>query len=597
MSARRATLVTVVVGALALAAFQWIFGGFFPSENERIGHDYGYFLPQLLNGFFWYEQNGLGAIPWFTPALGAGVPFYPNPANIYYSVPQFLAFVVDPLTAVRMTLVLFAAIGYAGMVTLLRRTFGLGLPAALFGAVAFAFNGFYAHRMLIGHFAFHSFMLAPWIAHVVLRPLPEAGRGRRALLDVLVAGALLAYMFQSAYFYGIPVVVLVVVALALILAIRSGWTWSWILRLGGGGVMALLLCCSKLAAGVAFVSSFPRSGYGLPGVKSIGAGLAVLSQSLFWFAPENAGKEALAWPEGAIEWNLPVHSFEFGVTPVTALLLVVGLALWVTRGGVAWVRQSWKIALLSLVLVALFAINVYQPDWNAFLKTVPLLKSSSNLLRYFATYIPILIVLAALGLESAPARLRGPLAALAAIGVVVFNAVDDRTYYANQNYPPASVVASWDKVNTSGEVPPVVNIEVPMDAQGNPIPAPINRNDVLIRGGSQLICYEPIFGYQQEWFPWKNHIAPGPAGNRMPGGGLNTHNPSFFVFPAENGGEAGEPFRVDQMEDMRAFLSYRPFPFEKSTRQVWLDRLNVAALVGLLLGLVFAAVPLRRQRA
>ena len=159
MSGRRAALIGPAVGVVAVAAFQWIFGGFFPSANEHIGHDYGYFLPQLLNGFYWYEQNGLGAIPWFTPALGAGVPFYPNPANIFYSAPQFLAFVVDPLTAVRLTIVLFAAAGYAGMLALLRGPFRLGLGAALFGAVAFTFNGFYAHRMLVGHLAFHSFML------------------------------------------------------------------------------------------------------------------------------------------------------------------------------------------------------------------------------------------------------------------------------------------------------------------------------------------------------------------------------------------------------------------------------------------------------
>ena len=153
----RERLLAVGVGALALIAYQTLFGDFFPSPNGRVGHDYGYFLPQLLTGVFWFERNGPLAVPWFNPSLGAGIPFYPNPVCAYYSLPQAIALAVDPLTTVRITLILFATAGYAGTYLLLRRVLEAGVWPALLGAVVFAFNGYYAqaYRDLIkDHYRF-----------------------------------------------------------------------------------------------------------------------------------------------------------------------------------------------------------------------------------------------------------------------------------------------------------------------------------------------------------------------------------------------------------------------------------------------------------
>ena len=501
MRARTELLLVLAAGAAGLAVFHAIFGGFFPSANGRIGHDYGYFFPQLLTGTYWFHQNGPWAVPWFTPALGGGLPYYPNPASLYYSLPQLLALLVDPLAAVRASLMIFAALGYAGAYLMLRRALGLGPWSALVGAVLFLFNGYYPARMLVGHLAFHSIMLVPWIAWLLVRPLPAERALRRGLFDALAAGVLFAYMFQSANFYGIPDAVGAAAALALLAALRRPGELgglSFLPRLSGAGLVALALSCSKLAAAAAFMDSFPRTGYPLPGLKDLGTALAVLARALFWYAPPDAARSAMA----NTKYPLARHEFELGVTPVTAVLIALGLlfALWRwlrNRSSPPWRAALPKVVLLSLLLAIPLAINVYEPRWNAFLKTVPLISSASNLLRNLAIYMPVAIALGALGLESLPARARPALAAAAMLAVPLFVSQDDRSLYANEIYDPRPIVEAWRKVDAGAAPPPVTTMVAPFDQHGQPH-TPIDRNDALVRGESQLICYEPIFGYQLE---------------------------------------------------------------------------------------------------
>jgi hypothetical protein len=585
VSRRRELALAAIVALATLVAYQLVFGGFFPSSNGRVGHDYGYFLPQLLTGLFWFERNGALEVPWFNPSLGAGIPFFPNPNCGYYSVPQVLALVVDPLAAVRITLILFAAIGYLGTYVLLRRVLNAGVWPAMLGAVAFAFNGYFSHRMLIGHILFHSYMLLPWIVYLATRTLPASRRGMRILLDSVLAGIGFAYTFQSGNFHGVMTMILLTAVVGLILVARGPGGWSWLPRLFISGCVALLISCSKLGAAAAFMSSFPRSGYPLPGTAGVSSALSLLFRSLFWIAPANAGSESLV----NYELDIGVQEFEYGVSPVPAAVMIL-LVVWriVSRRPPAFrARACAAYAAIALLLLVPIAINVYQPDWNAFLKRLPILGSSSLLIRHFSAFTAFAVLLAALSLEGLPAVARPPLAWVGMLGVIGFHALGDRTYYSEQYYDPAPVQTSWRAVRSSGDPPAVTRLVAPVDENGQPLPIPIDRNDALIRGESQLICYEPIFGYFLEWYPFDrvqewlpfDRLPQGvPVETRVPGGWC-FNEPSYFLFPAQNGGAPGDPFPEARLEELRTFLDWRPLPFEKSVLQEWLDRLNIAALL------------------
>ena len=71
-----------------------------------IGHDYRYFVPRLLDTYLHYRLNG-PVIQWYTPSFGSGLPAYPNPQHMQYSLPQILLAVVNPWLAILVSMAVF----------------------------------------------------------------------------------------------------------------------------------------------------------------------------------------------------------------------------------------------------------------------------------------------------------------------------------------------------------------------------------------------------------------------------------------------------------------------------------------------------------
>ena len=119
------------IGTFSLILFQ-----FFPNNYDYLAHDFTYFFPNILDGAFWFHKNGLFEVPWFTPSFGGGLPKFANPQGMYYSVPQFLSFVVNPMLALKITIVLFGTLGYIGFYKLLRSIFSSSVIGLYFSCTS-----------------------------------------------------------------------------------------------------------------------------------------------------------------------------------------------------------------------------------------------------------------------------------------------------------------------------------------------------------------------------------------------------------------------------------------------------------------------------
>jgi hypothetical protein len=589
-------------GVAFLAAYWKTFAGYLPNAAGGVGHDYALFLPRLLAGYFWFEQNGIGAVPWFTPAFCGGMPFLANPPSNYYSVPQFLTFVIEPLAAVRVTFALFAVLGFGGMWALLRRGFALGPGASLFGAVAFGFNGFYAYRMLAGHLTFHSFMLLPLASFWLVRPAAVAG-GARVLghaLDAVLGGIAFAYMFQSGYVHGVLPSAIAVCSIALLHGIARGGSWSVPARIAGAGVVALLLCAAKLVAGLLFTESFARTGYPLPGADGVGNALRLALQSLFL----RPAHELVPGVVVNSKWNLKQHEFEFGVTPVVAAVLLVGAlaALWRLIGSAearrALVRQGPRVLGLGALLALPIALNVYTPEWNALLKRVPMLGSSSSLFRLFSAYVPVVVVIAAIVVDrgARPRWFRVAVPAVLVALTVAFHVAADRRFYDEGTWDPVRIREGYRRARANGTIPAITEAFEFTDARGA-VWMPRGRNEVMVDGRTQISCYETLFGYRLEWFPRKQ-LRNGPSLSVVDGV-LNVKNPACYTYGKVNGCEPGDHFPPERRADAEAFLSYRPFPFIEPASMTVAGAVNLAALgivVAFLLAVTGGRLVQRRRR-
>ncbi len=444
----------LLVLALGVAVEAAIFLPLIPASGRGLGHDYQLHFPNLLAGYFFELTNGLLAVPWFSPAECAGVPYLADLNVGYYALPQWLTFAVDPLMAVRATFLVFATLGGLGAYLLLRWRFGASREAALVAALLFLFNTFWPLRMAIGHLTFHPFMLAPWFP-LILLPTPD-GRGlvsgwAGSIAAAILAGALTAYEFQAGM---VHVIIPVAVATTVIMLIHGhlfGHRWRPWIVFAAAILVSVALSASRLVAALGFLHQFPRADYLLPGIASLWTTLRLAVTMLFWSMP-TAEVEADVVNKS---WAVGRDEIDYSVGPAAAVLLVVGAAVLVFgwyRNGLprSRLRRAGLVGLAILVLLALpLLVNWYSPGWNAFLKNLPIIGESAVLLRWFAAYIPVVAVVAGLALDRVlPAAWPRRLGLVAAAGVTVAFAIHlDKAEFRHQPYDASLIEASWASVH------------------------------------------------------------------------------------------------------------------------------------------------------
>jgi hypothetical protein len=581
MLERRPNLIALLCMIGLLGAFAAIWLPLLPNAQDRVSVDFSLWLPDLLAGYFWYLHNGFLQLPWFSPAQCGGIPFHADPQVAFLSVPQFLTFIMPPLPAVRVTVLVFAAAGFWGAWQLARRSFALGVPAALLVAGLFMLNGFFAVRMVVGHLTYAPFMLLPALAALAL-PAPGAASPRAAteVLRAGMIGLIFALAVQAGMVHALPPLCLSLLAILLIHALRFTWRWAPLCRLAAGGALGLALCAGKLAAGLALLAQFPRTLYPLPGIPGIATLLGTVLRCLFLPVDDQMGHliaNVTIWQEQ--------HEFEYGVSPAPALLMLGWVAWRITKGKQFFFEKKNQKTFVCLlgVLALPIVLNFYQPAWNGFLKSLPFFGSSSTNLRWLSALILPAILGGALALQDTP-PLRRHQTLLAACGLAIAigtAALGDHTKYGPRGmgfYNPAELDAAWHAAHASGTGPSIAAIGALLDADSHPVMLP-ERQNAFTHGFSELFCYEPLFGYRLESFPMGG-LRGGDVMDAR-GGRLNIKNPACYVFPAANACKPGDEFADTDAERAAAFIDYRPFAFERplyARLANWLSLLSALAV-------------------
>ncbi|MBF0630280.1 MAG: hypothetical protein HQL89_04730 [Magnetococcales bacterium] len=578
----------VVVGSLWLT-----YGKVLPFPNGDLGHDYSLFIPNLVVGLIKFKVNGLFSLPWFSPAQCGGFPFFPDANAPYFSLPQFLTLLVDPVIALQITFIVFGAIGFLGGYLLLRNGFSCSQGASLLGAFIFALNGFYAHRFVNGHLAFHAFALAPWAAWAVFHGLERGWRAH--VLTTCVLGGLFAAMLHAGMVHGIPPIILGIVILLLVRGILGHWGHAPWVRLAVGGILGICLSAIKLVPLMALLKQFPRDQYALPGFDSIPNAVWLTAQTLFVYPPMAEIHAHLA--NGSI--LLQAHEFQYGIGVVPALVLFIFL-----------VRQAWKqedktsmrtilaIWAVGLLMTIPILLNYYTPWWNGIIKSLPYFKNSSSLVRWFALYVFVLPVMAAIMLDFLELPKKRFLF-VCGLGMLItwVQAVNSNLEYMSTvlaRYHPGHQVDYWRKVKYGEEKPNINFMTLSFDIRTMEPITPIDRNDAMTHSASQIMCYQSMMGYGLESFP----IAPlGPkaamsvVGERF----LNIKRPECYLYPEENGCKPGDHFPVDDERTAKNFLFYKDYEFSKPKIHEGAVVVNALALL-LTVGAVAHALWGRRSR-
>ncbi len=581
----------LVAWMLLLVAYHGVYGVYFPTPRGTIGHDFGLCLAGTVDGFIWFAKNGPWEVPWFTPGFCGGQPYFADPQSGYYSVPQWLSFVIDPLTANYLTLLLFASAGYFGTYLLTRRSFGFPMPWAILAAALFFFNGFLPLRTLVGETGFHGLSLAPWLALALLTP---AARRVSSIGLAILAGTIAAYWLQSGLTTLMVPAALSVALVLLAYRLRQPWPGDLLARMLIAIGISVVFSASKLVASLAFYSRFERTQYLLPGFNDP---LALLQTNLLALFGSSESAYRVAMPSLLnAQWTAFPHEWAYGFTPVPILVILAGLVLGrlvrprqsanptssVGKGGGVGVIEKTVIGLgIGLISLMPLVLQFYTPEFNEHLKSLPLIGATAWPMRWLILYLPVLPIATAwlawraLGERQAlaPWVVGGALVLL-----VAFNLIERRQYYAEQTYNPQQILAGYARL-AAGEVRDhrVTAIGLMIDPDTGEVIADGRRNDIVVDGISQARCYNPSFGYRLEKFPANNLVLGYVLWENE--GSFNIRNPACYVFPEENGCSPGDKFRIDQRAEAEAFVAYRPFPFKKSQLQRVADMVTMGSLV------------------
>ena len=581
------SLLVLTVGTTLFLAYLIIFFRFLPNKYGLMGHDYSLVFPSLLDNSIWFSKNGLFEIPWFTPSFCGGFLNFTHPQGAAYSLPVLFTIFMDPLSSILFTFLLFAIFGFLSFYLMLRSGFHLSKPSALFGAGLFLFNGFYSHRMLVGHFGFYPFMVIPLLTFFLIRPVTVNNNRKNIkefFFDSFAGGILFAYMVYSGYLSLMLPSILAIIIVGLIhgLLYSSSQLLFW-LRLAGSGLTGILLSSSKLVTISYIMDNFTRSDYKLPGAESFFSSAWLMFKSLFTSPAFDTERiESLINQQ----WYLDRHEWEYSLTIVPLLIILWGLiklGLSIKKRNIhkdlSYIKKYFLIFfMLTILLLIPVALNTYSPSWNAFLKTVPLIKSASSLVRWYIIYIPFFILISSLIIEKMVIpKIRWPIVVLSLSAIVLINGFTDHDFYNNQSYDPREIQEAYYRLKSGLWTPEVKNIALYIDENDQTVRQRFYCNNMLIHNASQLLCYEPLLGYNLEHFPIKS-LHPGPVLDEI-NGVLNIKNPASYVWPEANSCEPGDHFTIDQLEEAMAFVQYRPFHFNMPSLQRFANLFNVVLLI------------------
>lgn len=650
------------------------FGFFFPNPFGQVGHDFSLTHTGLVDGAAFFWSNPFWSVPWFTPSFCGGQPFFADPQSVYYSPLQWFAFFLPPTQASFAALLFWQSVGYWGFYLFSRHALRVSRRAAIVaGALAFA-NTFIADRMIIGEVGYGAFALCGlilWSLCVKAQWAPRLPRHRA--FDFLRRGAMVrADQLAAAHdstlaslneaqtrkgaarpaMPGAPIHVgffhrlvgaawshsgnIFIAGLSIALMLQSGLTTLMVPAglgiLGAGAIaswrktgahfgvfvvrgllaclMAILICASKVNAGLTFMGHFPRDSYSLPGFASLWDALSfpflsmVLgSQTMFdWTAMKLVNTQ----------WAVLPHEWAYGFGWAILGIVLFGLVgLWIldraknpqgqtTKASFAAlnghrVAQTAALAILLLVLFAIPGLLMWEtPGWNAVLKTIPLIKSTSWPFRWICLFIPIICsfgaILWSFGEQSTrDVRVKWFFCLFGVIAVILSMSLENRDFYwdkTEQPYKPAQMDQAW-QLAREGRLPAISTIQgAEIRPDGHFKMLPLERNDFMAQGTSYLQCYNPAYGYRLETEPI-GRLQSGSIFKTLKDNRLNLKNPACLIWPDANQcGGLGDEWKTTQSAQAAAFAARHPIDFSVDNRQMIA---NWATKITLLLSVVFAA--------
>ena len=238
-----------------LIIHQIIFQQFFPNSRGLLGHDYEQFIPNLMFGKIWFYNNFL-SVPWFTPSFCCGIPFYADPQSMYYSIPQIIFLIFNPILSVKIIFFILSFISYVGMFLLVRGNFKCNSYVSLLCASLFLFNGFFVYRAIAGHVDYLSYIFVPLYCYFLIKSY-ENQSNNSSYVYLILSSIIFANFFHSG---SGPIILIIFTSILSVLLFYSHLINSFkiFFKFTLSLFLGISISLSKITAALFFLNNFPR---------------------------------------------------------------------------------------------------------------------------------------------------------------------------------------------------------------------------------------------------------------------------------------------------------------------------------------------------
>ena len=569
---------------------QFIFQKFFPGFYGLMGHDYEQFIPNLIFGKMWFENNFL-SIPWFTPSFCCGIPFFGDPQSMYYSLQQVIFIIFNPILSVKIIFFILSLFSYVGVFFLIKKNFNLNSYTSLLCASLFLFNGFFVYRAISGHVAYLSYIFIPIYCFFLIRSL-ESSRNIKNYIYLVLSGIVFANFFHSG---SGPIILIIFFSILFVLLLYAHVSnnlkifFNFILSL----TIGILISLSKITASLFFLNNFPRH-YPATEFVSLLSFIKTFFLSFFLNPDQKYFNENVKsiFPFG-------IHEMEYSLSIVPIILLFF---LFFADKKIFKINyyNSRFILLIIFILIIPILLNVNLFNQFIIIEKVPILNSTWVQFRWMAVYILPIIIISGFIIENLKISYKKKqyLSVILIFILLVQNIIKDKNwYYDDQKYDPTNAMIFSEKLKKGIDYEikgPAILIEKDGSIKKNNF-----KNDMFFFSYSPLICYQPIFGYGLEnlnaskiTFNYKKDFLNDLSilySDKFDE--KNEHlmffNPSCFLFPKENNCLPGDTFKKSQIETLINFTKYRKITFKQNTIQIIANYVSIFVIIFSLLFLIF----------
>ena len=564
---------------------QYIFLDFFPNKNNKLGHDFEYFLPNFIFGKIWFQKNFLD-IPWFSPSFCCGTPFYSDPQTSFYSVQQIFYLIFEPVLATKILFSYFSFFGFCGMFLLLRKNFNISLLVSYLGATLFLFNGFLVYRSIVGHIAYINFSLIPIYCFLLIESFTNKNLYLQKVYLVLSALVLSSFFYSGAGPI-MPLVIVCIFSILLFFYLKINNFKLVLISSIKSFIISIFISISKISASLFFLNNFKRKIDPIY-FENVFDYVVILFKSLFFLPDVNIFNKNIV---NSNSGELQLPEIEYGVTFLPLLVLLLFL---LNFEKFKKIKNFYKIIYLSLTIIFLpIILNTNLFNFQNFWTSIPIFGSTWVQVRWSAVYIIPLIFFCVIILEHLNITKYKKLFIIILLFLVVFqNNFRNKSFYHNQEYDPRDIIEFSKKLDNPAFVK---NLSIEGYAaifdENDELIIPLSRNDFFAFNLSSAYCYQPLFGYNFEEYPNKNilfnkkiqisdkrFISIGELNISKEKNKFNFFNPSCFIFPNENDCMPGDLVDKSSKKNLENFLNYKKFDFKKNNIQIIFDYISLVSL-------------------